>query len=110
MKVLGLCVPWTMCLCCPYVVVVIHRQSAVLGRNTSVRDASSKGNVVQGTHRPRDASSKNWFRDTMVRDTWLYLGSYTYEGAIGKPTSLSDPLVDIWQRYLLPFTAEYKKK
>ncbi len=64
-------------------VVVIHRQSAVLGRNTSVRDASSRGN------HPRIGSGTQWSGTHGL----------IYEGAIGKPTSLSDPLVDIWQRY-----------
>ncbi len=75
-------------------VVVIHRQSAVLGWNTSVRDASSKRTIVQGTHHPRIGSGTQW------SGTHGYtVFGLIYEGAIGKPTSLSDPLVDIWQKY-----------
>jgi hypothetical protein len=40
--------------CCDYIPPV----SAVQGRDTSVSDTSSKGRIVQGTHRPRDESSK----------------------------------------------------
>jgi hypothetical protein len=51
-------------------------QSVVKGRDTSVRDASSRGRIVQGTHRPGDASIKgrifqetHSFVDTSVEDT-----------------------------------------
>ncbi len=43
---------------------------AIQGQDTSVRDATSKGRVVQGTRRPRDGTSADFlFGDTSVRDT-----------------------------------------
>jgi hypothetical protein len=48
-------------------VVTIHNLNAVKGRDTSfkdlrLKDASSKGRIVQGSLRPRDASSQGTHR------------------------------------------------
>ncbi len=60
---------------------------AVQGRDTSVRDASAKGSIIQGTRRPRDTLSKGRnildfsFRDTLSRHIkyhWPSLGNDDY--------------------------------